>query len=201
MTKNRLEALSDGVIAIIITIMVLEFKVPHHPTFAALREMEPTFLSYLLSFMYVGIYWNNHHHLLQVTTRIDGWVMWANLHLLFWLSLIPFATAWVGEDFGEAVPTAFYGGILVMDAVAAQLLVFAIQRKEGPDWQWAKLTKNDVKIPISVVSYAAGIGLAFVYVWAAYAVFAALALVWIMPDRRIEEWFESKGRAAEREPG
>jgi len=185
-TKSRLEAFSDGVIAILITILVLELKVPHSPAFSALVPLVPVFLAYVMSFIYLGIYWNNHHHMLHVTTHIDGRILWANLHLLFWLSLIPFVTGWMGENHFAAVPTAVYGVILLCAALAYTLLQAAIIAKQGPGSKLAAAVGNDLKGKISVVLYAAAIGLAFVQELIADAIYALVALMWLIPDRRIE---------------
>jgi uncharacterized membrane protein len=186
MTTTRLEAFSDGVIAIIITIMVLELKVPRDPTFVALRPMLPVFLSYLLSFVFVGIYWNNHHHLLHLTRRVTGGILWANLHLLFWLSLVPFATAWRGADHSATAPTVAYGVVLLMSAIAFTILQTAIQVSDGPDSPLSSAVGADLKGKISLAFYFAAIGLAFVYEPLADALFIAVALIWLVPDRRIE---------------
>jgi uncharacterized membrane protein len=186
MGKGRLEAFSDGVIAIIITIMVLEMKVPHGADFAALKELVPVFLSYVLSFIYVGIYWNNHHHMLHVTRRINGRVLWANLHLLFWLSLFPFATGWMGENHFEALPTAFYGAILFMAGLAYVLLQRAIIMSDGRDSPLAKATGRDLAGKISAAAYAASIPLAFLNQWISDVIFVLVAAMWFIPDRRIE---------------
>ena len=186
MDKDRLVAFSDGVIAVIITIMVLEMKAPHDVTLSALRATTPVFLSYVLSFIYVGIYWNNHHHLLYLVPRVDGIMLWANLHLLFWLSLIPFATSWVGEYHSASVPTATYGAALLMPAIAWLVLQRVILRKEGDDSALAQALGHDFKVKISPLLYVAGIGLAFVKPWIADAIYVAVALIWLVPDRRIE---------------
>lgn len=186
MHKSRLEAFSDGVIAIIITIMVLEMKVPHGTSFAALSPLLYVFLSYVLSFINLGIYWNNHHHLLQATKHVSGAVLWANLHLLFWLSLFPFVTGWMGENHFASIPTALYGGVLMMAGVAYWILSRTIIAVEGHDSVLAKAVGKDFKGIISVVMYAIAIPLAFVKEWAAGALIAAVALMWLIPDRRIE---------------
>ena len=186
MGRGRLEAFSDGVIAIIITIMVLELKVPHNADFAALKPVLPVFLSYVLSFIYVGIYWNNHHHMLNMTQHISGVVMWANLHLLFWLSLIPFTTAWMGENHFEAAPTALYGWVLLMAAIAYWLLERSIARMQGDDSPLAAAIGRDIKGKISPVLYAAGIASAWVEPRIAGAIYVLVALMWLIPDRRIE---------------
>jgi uncharacterized membrane protein len=180
-----LEAFSDGVIAIIITIMVLELKVPHSAQLEALRELSPKFLAYLLSFIYVGIYWNNHHHLLHATTRIDGAVLWANLHLLFWLSLTPFVTAWMGENHAAPVPVAIYGVDLLLAAIAYYILVQAIIRAEGPHSRVAAAVGSDFKGKISAVLYAVAVPAAFVERWAAIGIYVLVAMMWLVPDRRM----------------
>ncbi len=186
MGKDRLAAFSDGVIAILITIMVLELHVPHGADWAALESVWPSLLSYILSFVYVGIYWNNHHHLLHTVTRVDGLILWANLDLLFWLSLIPAATAWMGQNLGQPLPTALYGVTLLLPAIAYYLLVLAIIRRHGSDSLVAKAIGSDVKGKISVVIYAAGIALAFVAPWISIALYVLVAVMWLVPDRRIE---------------
>ncbi len=185
MEKGRLEAFSDGVIAIIITIMVLELKTPHEGTWEALREKVPVFLSYVLSFLYVGIYWNNHHHLLMAAKRVNGGIMWANLHLLFWLSLIPFVTAWVPESHFAGPPITLYGVALLLCAVSYYLLQIAIVRIHGHDSVLLKALGCDMKGKISPVLYAAAIGLSFVWPWVAFAIYALVALMWLIPDPRI----------------
>ena len=185
MPKHRLEAFSDGVIAIIITIMVLELKVPHGADWAALRPLLPVFLSYILSFIYVGIYWNNHHHLLHATKKINGPIMWANMHLLFWQSLIPFVTGWMGENHFDALPTALYGGVLLMSAIAYTILQSAIIACQGRDSALAAAIASDWKGKLSIVCYAAGIGLSFVNQWIADALYVFVAVMWFVPDRRI----------------
>jgi uncharacterized membrane protein len=186
MTKGRLEAFSDGVIAILITIMVLELKVPQGEDLAALRPLGPVLLSYVLSFAYLGIYWNNHHHLLHAVRHVDGRVLWANLHLLFWLSLLPFVTHWTGETGFAAVPVAAYGGVLLLAGVAYWLLVRALIAKEGRDSLLASAIGSDFKGNISVLAYLAAIPLAFVERHVANAVYVAVAILWLVPDRRIE---------------
>ncbi|HET7127391.1 MAG TPA: TMEM175 family protein [Lysobacter sp.] len=186
MGKGRLEAFSDGVIAIIITIMVLELKVPHGSDLASLAPLLPVFLSYVLSFVYVGIYWNNHHHMLQAARKVSGSVLWANLHLLFWLSLFPFATAWMGENHFAALPTAAYGVVLLMAALAYWMLQRRIIAIEGQDSLLARATGNDFKGKLSPLFYTAGIALSFVQPWLSCALYVLVALVWLVPDRRIE---------------
>ena len=186
MQKERLTAFSDGVVAIIITIMVLELKVPHGADWAALATLAPTFLSYLLSFIYVGIYWNNHHHLLYAAERVNGAVLWANMHLLFWLSLIPFATGWLGENHFAPLPTALYGVALLMPAIAYYVLQSAIIGLHGRDGTLARALGGDFKGKISPVLYLTAIALSFVASWAALAIYVGVALMWLVPDRRIE---------------
>jgi uncharacterized membrane protein len=184
--KERLEAFSDGILAIIITIMVLDLKVPHGESVADLRTTFPVFLSYLLSFVNLGIYWNNHHHLFTVTRRVDGGVMWANLHLLFWLSLVPFTTAWMGENHFASAPSAVYGFVLLMAAVAYFILLRSILRLEGSDSVLATAVGRDVKGKVSPVLYLIAIPAAFVSPWASGLLFVIVALMWVVPDRRIE---------------
>ena len=186
MGKGRLEAFSDGVIAIIITIMVLEMKVPRGDHLSALAPLLPVFLSYVLSFVYVGIYWNNHHHMLQSVQHVSGAMLWANLHLLFWLSLFPFVTGWTGENHLSAVPTALYGAVLFMAAVAYWVLQQAIIRQQGEGSVLAKAVGRDLKGKLSPVIYAAAIPLAFVSAWIATSLYVLVAIMWIVPDRRIE---------------
>ncbi|GAB3384412.1 TMEM175 family protein [Lysobacter fragariae] len=188
MTKGRLEAFSDGVIAIIITIMVLEMKVPHGADFASLRPLWPVFLSYVLSFVYVGIYWANHHHFLHTARHVDGRVLWANLHLLFWLSLFPFATGWMGENHFAAAPVALYGVVLLMAAVAwLPFQLTLIAANGGPDAELARaIGKRDWKSTISPLLYISAIPLAFVRPWIAGLLYVTVALIWLVPDRRIE---------------
>jgi uncharacterized membrane protein len=185
MSKGRLEAFSDGVVAIIITIMVLELKVPKGGGLEALRPLLPTFLTYALSFIFVGIYWNNHHHLLHATTRIDGGVLWANLHLLFWLSFTPFVTGWMGENHYAPLPVAVYGGVLLLAAIAYYILVRAILHAEGPHSKLAAAIGGDFKGKISAVLYAAAIPLAFVHIWLALGIYMFVAAMWLVPDRRM----------------
>ena len=187
MTRNRMEAFSDGVIAIIITIMVLELRPPHEATFGALRPLAPVFLSYILSFVYLGIYWSNHHHLSQVVEHVSGGVLWANLHLLFWLSLIPFVTAWMGENGFAAIPVALYGVVLLFAAIAYFILTRVLLRIHAADSMLAVALGRDFKGKISIVIYVVGIGLAFVRSWLACAFYVAVAIIWLVPDRRIEK--------------
>jgi uncharacterized membrane protein len=183
---GRLEAFSDGVIAIIITIMVLELKVPHGSTFDALLPLIPSFLSYILSFAYVGIYWNNHHHMLQATEEVTGPILWANLHLLFWLSLFPVTTAWVGENHAAGSPSAVYGAVLLMAAIANWILQQSIIAAQGADSLLKKAVGGDWKGRISPVLYLIGIAASFRAPWLAQLVYLLVALVWFVPDRRIE---------------
>jgi uncharacterized membrane protein len=185
MTKGRLEAFSDGVIAILITIMVLELKVPHGGDLSALRPMLPELCSYVLSFVYIGIYWNNHHHLLHAAQKITGGIMWANLHLLFWLSLVTPATSWMGEH-PTTVPTAVYGVILLCSAVAYYVLQTLIIRAHGPDSPIASAVGVDLKGKLSPVLYSLGIGGAFIHVYISFALYVTVALMWLVPDRRLE---------------
>jgi uncharacterized membrane protein len=187
MGKDRLAAFSDGVIAIIITIMVLELKVPHGADWAALRSLAPNLVSYVLSFVYLAIYWNNHHHLLHTVTRVDGLILWANSHLLFWLSLVPAATSWMGENFLAPLPTAIYGAILLMPAIAYFLLQKAIVHLQGKHSVLANALGRDFKGKISVLLYAAAAALAFVDAWLSIAIYALVAVMWLIPDRRIEK--------------
>jgi uncharacterized membrane protein len=187
MGKGRLEAFSDGVLAIIITIMVLELRVPHGDDLAALRPLVPVFLSYVLSFVYIGIYWNNHHHLLHATRSVSGAMLWANLHLLFWLSLVPFATGWMGENHFAPAAMAVYGVPLLMAGVAYWLLQRAILAHEGRDSLLAVAIGSDFKGNLSPLLYIAAIPLAFVSPWIAGGIYVAVALMWLIPDRRIEK--------------
>lgn len=187
MGAGRLEAFSDGVIAVVITIMVLEMKVPHGDNLEDLAEVLPVFLSYVLSFMYVGIYWNNHHHLLHAAEKVTGAVLWANLHLLFWLSLFPFATGWMGENHFAAVPTAVYGVILFMAAIAYWLLQRAIIAAQGSTSVLKRALGYDAKGKLSPLLYALGIGLSFWEPGWAQALYVLVALMWLVPDRRIEQ--------------
>ena len=194
MNKQRLDAFSDGVIAILITIMVLELRSPGGPDLAALAVLAPTLCSYVLSFVYLGIYWNSHHHMLQATRRVTGGIMWANLHLLFWLSLVPFITTWVGQYSTAAVPTSVYGVVLLLAGASYKLLQTMIIRDEGPGSPLARAVGRDVKGMLSLLLYAAGIALAFVHAWLADALYVAVALMWLVPDRRIEKTIAPHGR-------
>jgi uncharacterized membrane protein len=189
-SKNRLEAFSDGVMAILITIMVLELKVPHGADLEALSPFVGVLLSYLLSFIFLGIYWNNHHHMLHATTRINGKILWANLHLLFWLSLVPFGTAWLGENWSMPLPTSIYGVILLLAGVAYTVLQNTIIGDQGPGSKLAAAVGHDLKGKVSVLCYAAAIPLAFVRAWIADALYVLIALIWLVPDPRIESRLE-----------
>ena len=186
MTKGRLEAFSDGVFAILITIMVLELKVPHGTGLDALAPLVPVFLTYVLSYVNLGIYWNNHHHMLHATTRINGRILWANLHLLFWLSLFPFVTGWMGENHVEAVPAAAYGVVSLCAAIAYYLLQSEIIAGEGPASPLARAVGRDVKGKVSPLLYASGTVLAFANPWISIVLYVAVALIWLVPDPRIE---------------
>jgi uncharacterized membrane protein len=192
MSKGRLEAFSDGVIAIIITIMVLELKVPEGSDFAALAPRLPVFLSYVLSFIYVAIYWNNHHHLFQTVEQVNGPIMWANLHLLFWQSLVPFVTGWMGQNHFEALPTALYGFVLLMSAIAYTIVQRAILAKQGPGSLLAGALGRDRKGKLSILCYLAAIGLSFLNQWIADALYVFVAAMWFIPDRRIERVVTSR---------
>ena len=194
MPRERLTAFSDGVIAIIITIMVLELKVPQGSDWSALASLAPVFASYVLSFVYLAIYWNNHHHLMHSATRVNGVILWANMHLLFWLSLIPFATGWMGENQFARLPTALYGVALLMPAVAYYLLQLAIVARDGDESPLAKALGRDVKGKISPVLYFTAIVLAFFVPWAAQAIYVFVALMWLIPDRRIERALREQPR-------
>lgn len=194
MSTNRLEAFSDGVLAIIITIMVLEMKVPHGDSLGSLAGLWPVFSSYVLSFVYIGIYWNNHHHLLAVTDRVDGAILWANLHLLFWLSLLPFSTGWMGENHFAAVPTVLYGANLLACAIAYFILERRILAAQGPGGRLAAAIGRDLKGKLSPLFYLAGIaGAWLVAPWVGIAFFVAVAAIWVIPDRRIERIMGQEG--------
>ena len=186
METKRLEAFSDGVMAILITIMVLELKVPHGSDLATLKPLLPIFLTYLLSFIYLGIYWNNHHHLLHTCRTITAGIMWANLHLLFWLSLLPFVTGWMGENHFTTVPSAFYGGVLLMSALAYYILQRLIINLHGHSSKLAKAIGSDLKGKLSPILYATAIGASFIRPWIAGCIYIAVALMWLVPDRRLE---------------
>ena len=192
MEKDRLEAFSDGVIAIIITIMVLELHVPKVAEWSALEELLPVLLSYVLSFIYVGIYWNNHHHMFQAVARVGGGILWANLHLLFWLSLFPFATGWMGENHLAALPTAAYGFVLLMAAIAYKILQQTIIAHQGRDSLLGKAVGGDWKGNLSPVLYLAAIPLAYVNVWIASGLYVFVAMLWLVPDKRIERTLDQR---------
>jgi uncharacterized membrane protein len=185
METSRLEAFSDGVFAIIITIMVLELKVPHSPDLSALESLLPVFLTYVLSFIYVGIYWNNHHHLLRVCERINGGIMWANLHLLFWLSLFPFVTGWMGENHFHPLPSALYGVVLFMGAIAYVILQKLIVAECGPNSRLAEALGADWKGKVSAALYLVAVAISFFRPWAAGCIYILVALIWLIPDRRL----------------
>jgi uncharacterized membrane protein len=187
MSKERLAGFSDAVIAIVITIMVLELKVPHGADWAALGAVTPNFMAYVLSFIYLAIYWNNHHHMLHTVTRVDGLILWANGNLLFWLSLIPVSTAWLGENLLAPVPTAVYGIVLLMPAIAYYLLQQAIMHRQGKRSLLARAVGNDLKGKLSPLFYLTAIGLAFVKPWLSIAIYVLVAIMWLVPDRRIEK--------------
>jgi uncharacterized membrane protein len=195
MGKGRLEAFSDGVIAIIITIMVLELKVPHGETLSDLASSTPVFLSYVLSFVNVGIYWNNHHHMLHAATRVTGAVLWANLHLLFWLSLFPFTTAWMGENHFSAAPTAVYGVVLLMAGVAYVILQATIIKAQGTDSLLRRAVGVDWKGKASALAYVAAVAAAYARPWLAQTIYVMVALLWLVPDRRIEKTLASAGES------
>lgn len=186
-TKGRLEAFSDGVIAIIITIMVLELKVPHTESIEALVPLIPVFMSYVLSFIYIGIYWNNHHHMLHTVKSVNGTILWANLHLLFWLSLIPFVTAWMGENHFGKWPVIFYGIILIMNAIAYTILAQTLVSHHGKDSLIAKALGKDWKGKLSLLIYAAAIGASFIHPGIGLALYFIVAVIWLLPDRRFEK--------------
>jgi uncharacterized membrane protein len=193
MSTTRLEAFSDGVVAILITIMVLELRPPHEASLDALRTVLPTFLSYVLSFVYLAIYWNNHHHMLHLTSRVTGGILWANLHLLFWLSLVPFVTAWIGENHAASAPTATYGVVLVLAAFAYTVLQRTIIASQGPNSRLAAAVGRDRKGKLSLTLYVAAIPLAFVHPSIADVLYAVVALIWLVPDPRIEQRLSEHG--------
>ena len=185
MEKNRLEAFSDGVLAIIITIMVLELKVPHGADWAAIKPLLPVFLSYVLSFVYVGIYWNNHHHLIKACRRVNGKIMWANLHLLFWLSLLPFVSGWAGENHFAPLPMAFYGAVLLLSGLAYFILQTCIVAEQGRDSKLAASLGKDWKGKLAPVLYVIGIGASFFQPWIGAVIYVGVALMWLIPDQRV----------------
>ena len=195
MTKGRLEAFSDGVLAVIITIMVLEMKVPHGAEPGALRPLLPVFLTYVLSFIYIGIYWNNHHHLLQLARTVTGPILWANMHLLFWLSMVPFATAWMGENQLSSAPVALYGGVLIMNAVAFTVLMTLLIRHEGADSALARAMGRDLKGKVSLAIYAVAIAVAFVKPIVSLGLYVTVAAIWFIPDRRVERTLQATDTA------
>jgi uncharacterized membrane protein len=186
MSKGRLEAFSDGVLAIIITIMVLELKTPHEPSLEALRPLVPVFLSYVLSFIYLGIYWNNHHHMLQAARHVNGTILWANLHLLFWLSLIPFTTGWMGETHFAALPVAAYGAVLLLAGIAYYILAHLLMAHHGQESVLARAFGRDRKSQVSLLLYTIAIPVAFAVPWVSGLLYVAVAVIWLIPDRRIE---------------
>ena len=192
MKTGRLEAFSDGVLAIVITIMVLEMKAPEDTTFVGLLSVAPVFISYLLSFIYLGIYWNNHHHLLQVTQKVNGSILWANLHLLFWLSLIPFTTSWIGEhgNYNEALPVAIYGFVLLMSAIAYFILERVLIKYHDDNYPLSKLCRKGTKDYISMIIYLLSVPISFVNTWISIVCYIAVALMWLMPERKLEELME-----------
>src|SRR4051794_27047595 len=194
MDTSRLEAFSDGVLAIIITIMVLELRAPHGIDFATLRPLAPVAISYVLSFVYLGIYWNNHHHMLHVTERVNGTILWANLHLLFWLSLIPFVTGWMGENKFAPAPTALYGVVLLAAAIAYWILQRVIIAEEGESSLLATAVARDLKGKLSPLLYAIAIPAAFLHQWIAGGLYVLVALIWLIPDRRIERALAKRGQ-------
>lgn len=196
MGKGRLEAFSDGVLAIIITIMVLELKVPHGESLETLAPLVPVFLSYVLSFVYVGIYWNNHHHMLHACRKVTGPILWANLYLLFWLSLIPFVTGWMGENHFAALPSALYGVVLLMAAIAYWNLQRLIIAADGPDSLLKRAVGGDWKGKLSPLFYIAAIAAAFWFRWVSLGLYMAVALIWLVPDRRIEHAISDREKAA-----
>ncbi len=187
MTKGRMEAFSDGVFAVIITIMVLEMRAPHGDTLEALKPVLPVFISYILSFIYIGIYWNNHHHMLQAAHKISGTVLWANTHLLFWLSLVPFVTGWMGENNFTTIPVALYGVVLLMAGVAYYLLAHRLTHLHGKDSEFTNALGSDRKGKVSIVMYIIGIGLCFLQPLLGFAVYSLVAIMWFIPDRRFEK--------------
>ena len=187
MGKGRLEAFSDGVLAIIITIMVLEMKVPHGDSLVSLRPLLPVFISYILSFTYIGIYWNNHHHMLHAARQVNGKTLWANIHLLFWLSLVPFVTGWMGENNFATLPVALYGVVLLMAAIAYYILAHSLVRLDGKNSALGQAFGKDWKGILSPIIYAAGIGLSFVNPWVGFTLYVFVAAIWFIPDKRIEK--------------
>jgi uncharacterized membrane protein len=187
MGKSRLEAFSDGVIAILITIMVLDLRLPAGTDLASLQSVAPTIMMYLLSFVFLGIYWSNHHHMLHAVDRISGAMLWANLHLLFWLSLVPYATRWMGESHFASLPTAVYGVLMILASIAYTILQHGLMALQGPDSRLARAIGSDMKGRVSLAAYVLAIPAAFIRPWIACAVYAGVAMVWLIPDRRIEK--------------
>ena len=200
MGTGRLEAFSDGVIAIIITIMVLELRVPHETSLQSLRPVLPVFLTYVLSFVYLGIYWNNHHHMLHTTEEVDGAILWANLHLLFWLSLVPFVTAWMGENHFVSLPMALYGSVMLMSAIAYWVLQRTIIARQGPNSLLAAAVGRDLKGKLSPVLYALAIVASFIQPLVAGALYVGVALMWLVPDSRIARMMEHQAKSAAGNP-
>jgi uncharacterized membrane protein len=194
LTKNRLEAFSDGVIAILITILVLELRIPHGTDWVALKPLLPVFLTYVLSFVYLAIYWNNHHHMLHMTDQVNGRILWANMHLLFWLSLIPFVTGWMGENHFAPLPTALYGVVLLLAAIAYTILAQSIIAHQGEGSKLRMAIGSDRKGWVSIVLYALAIPLAFVNQWVSDGIYVTVALIWLIPDRRIEATLHNQER-------
>ncbi|CAL66117.1 TMEM175 family protein [Christiangramia forsetii] len=190
MKTGRLEAFSDGVLAIIITIMVLEMKVPEGAGFDVLKPILPVFLTYILSFIYLGIYWNNHHHLLQAVNKVNGKILWANLNLLFWLSLFPFVTGWMGENHFETNPTALYGMVLFLAALAFKIFVYYVIKNEGKESNVGKVYSNDIKLNISLLLYLTGSAISFLQPFLGLLIYLVAALLWVLPDKRIEQTFK-----------
>jgi uncharacterized membrane protein len=200
MGKGRLEAFSDGVIAILITIMILELKVPHDATLEAIRHLLPTFLTYVLSFVYLGIYWNNHHHMLQATTRVTGGALWANQHLLFWLSLVPFVTSWMGENHYDSLPTAAYGVVLLCAAIAYTILqTVLVRERSGNNQTLGRAVGNDRKGKLSVLLYIIAVPMAFASPWVSITIYIIVALMWLVPDKRIEHTLVHQGSGTREE--
>ena len=201
MTKGRLEAFTDGVIAILITILVLELRAPHGADFEALVPLAPTVLSYILSFVFLAIYWNNHHHLMHAVHQVDGRILWANVHLLFWLSLVPFTTAWMGDNHFAAMPVAAYGSVLFMAAISFTILVRTLIARHGPASTLARAVGADRKGWISLVMYGVAVPLAFVNRWIALGIYVAMAITWLVPDTRIERVLINDSRSPQRADG
>lgn len=199
MNRTRLEAFSDGVLAIIITIMVLEIKVPHGNDFEVLKPLIPVVISYILSFIYIGIYWNNHHHMMHTVKHVNGGILWANLHLLFWLSLVPFVTGWIGENHFDPIPMAMYGTVLLMAAIAYFLLQTQIIRSQGKDSLLARAVGNDIKGKMSPILYSLAIASNFFSQWISGALYILVALIWLIPDKRIEIIIRSESESKQKQ--